>query len=80
MAYKLLLNGPGEGMMTLRSGYAARQPWAWCTIRKPVRCEVTATTIPKGARAWRPITNGRNRMHRISEEGMRRLAIDDQIR
>lgn len=45
----------------------------WALTNTPVRkskvCEVTGLSV-KGVRAFSPITNGNNRMHRISVAGM----------
>src|SRR3989304_2008379 len=37
------------------------------------RCLVTGTYIKSGDWAWRPITNGNNRMDRISDKGIEQL-------
>jgi hypothetical protein len=41
-------------------------------IRTPKKCEVLNIPV-KGKRAFSPITNGYNRMHRISQAGMQEL-------
>lgn len=79
MAYRIHSTGGALGFK-LSSFYAIGQPWVQCDVRKPHRCEITADTTPAGAVAWRPITNAANRMHRISEDGMRQLVIQYQTR
>ena len=46
------------------------QLWSKCTVRKSWTCVVSKELIKKGYVAFRPITNGYNRMHRISLTGM----------
>lgn len=40
---------------------------------RPKSCAVFETTIKPGTKAWHPITNGYNRMDRISNAGILRL-------
>lgn len=44
--------------------------WSRTKIRKCKNCEITDEKIDKGEYAWIPITNGYNRMHRISDAGI----------
>lgn len=39
--------------------------WSECRTRKWHACWLTASAIPKGERAYRPITNGQFRMERL---------------
>ncbi len=56
------------------------QLWAKCKTRKilgnsgrPKTCAVTGNVISKGEFVYRPMTNGYNRMDRISEQGIQIL-------
>ncbi len=51
------------------------QMWSLCTCRKEHKCVVTDDIISKGDICYRPTTNGNNRYHRISEDGMKELII-----
>lgn len=50
-----------------------RDLWTRQKLRKSVKCAVTSRAIETGGQAWSPVTNGNNRMDRISDEGMTRL-------
>jgi hypothetical protein len=62
----------GAGIAGLVSEYG-KQLWSTGKCRKDFVCQITGKNIPKGSVAYRPITNGYNRMHRISEDGMKKL-------
>lgn len=47
------------------SGYEKQNIWSKCVLRKPMTCRITGETMPKGTVAYRPTTNGLNRMHRM---------------
>ena len=67
-----------EGLVLLFHTAYGRQMWHTCTVRKRWECNVSGKYINSGEKAWRPITNGYNRMHRISNLGMARLSrVDD---
>ena len=62
-----------EQIHILTGRYGAQ---VWTRGRKrgaPVECEVTGETIESGTECYRPVSNGMNRMHRISKAGMERL-------
>jgi hypothetical protein len=40
-------------------------PWTLCKVRKATQCYVTGRPIACGDDAYRPITNGQNRMFRL---------------
>jgi hypothetical protein len=63
------------GIAILRHPEYGRQIWVPSRMRKPHTCAVTGEVIAKGSRAFRPITNGYNRMQRISEQGIEHLGI-----
>lgn len=50
-----------------------RDLWTRQKLRKPSKCVVTDKAIEKGAFAWSPVTNGYNRMDRMSDAGMERM-------
>lgn len=77
MSYKVHDASLPVGMMQVRSIYGV-QLWVECKLRRAARCEVNSHEIPAGKHAWRPVTNANNRMHRISEEGMRDLVSQHQ--
>ena len=56
-----------ESLVRLNHPRFGVQIWSRGTSRKPCDCEDCRTTIPKGSRSYRPITNGYNRMHRLCE-------------
>lgn len=66
--YKLvkILN---DDVVILSSKYGV-QVWSKITLRKDNICEVLGIPILQGSKAFRPSTNGYNRMHRISLIGM----------
>ena len=74
MSYTIHENCDAENLMRLRGRHGV-QLWSTCKARKVTRCEVTADPIKRGDTVWRPITNGYNRMQRISAEGMRHLVV-----
>jgi hypothetical protein len=54
------------------NGY--RDLWTRGRIRgRDKRCMVTGSVLKSGMQAWRPITNGNNRMDRISDAGIAQL-------
>ena len=53
-----------------------RQIWSKVKMKKVAKCIVTGKPLGPGSIAYRPITNGSNRMRRISEEGMKELEVD----
>ena len=58
-----------KNIVILNSEYGS-QMWSRITLRKDTICEETKLALSKGMKAFRPNTNGYNRMHRISEIGM----------
>ena len=62
-----------EGIVTLYcSGF--RDLWTRARIRgRERRCVVTGDALKSGDFAWRPITNGSNRMDRISDAWITQL-------
>lgn len=67
--YKLIERISDE-LIRLSSKYGD-QIFALVKIRKARKCVETGIEIAKGNYAYRPITNGYNRMHRISIVGMK---------
>ncbi len=59
-----------EGLVGLTHPKYGRQMWHRCKVRKYWDCEVSDRRIHPSDNAWRPVTNGQNRMHRISNYGM----------
>lgn len=47
--------------------------WTLVKLRTPKRCAITGKPLAAGQHAYSPITNGDNRMDRISEDGMKLL-------
>lgn len=39
--------------------------WDKCTLRKLTSCIYCGKSLPPKTAAWRPVTNGMNRMHRL---------------
>ena len=62
-----------EDTVILTSSEYGRQIWCKCILRKNNICELTNIKLIKGNKAYRPITNGYNRMHRISEIAMKSI-------
>ncbi len=58
-----------EETVVLSSKYGT-QIWDLVKLRKNKICEQTKIELPKGSKAFRPITNGYNRMDRISKVAM----------
>lgn len=56
-----------EGLCSIEHSRYGRQPWALVKVRKQHKCVITGEIIPKGAEAYRPITNAGNRYERISQ-------------
>lgn len=56
-----------EGLVGLRTD-AGKQLWTLVKIRKARECSVCRGKIDKGSEAFRPLTNGNNRYHRIHPE------------
>ena len=68
-----------ENIFVLNSEYGS-QIWTKITLRKDNICEQTKIKLIKGTRAYRPNTNGYNRMHRISEIAMNGIcALGDSL-
>ncbi len=63
----------GEGLVGLDHPEYGRQIWSRCKVRKIWDCKASEKRIRPGEGAWRPVTNGQNRMHRISNFGMNYL-------
>lgn len=63
----------GDGVVVLKSSECGEQVWTLCKPRKDHQCVVAEERIRKGDEAYRPITNGYNRMERISKVGMMML-------
>lgn len=40
--------------------------WSRCVLRTPRKCVITGEKMAKGSVAYRPITNGYDRMNRVS--------------
>ena len=47
--------------------------WSLCRLRKRHTCTLSRVVIEKGEKAFRPITNGYDRMNRISVLAMNNL-------
>lgn len=78
MTYRVIDTLPDcPDLLRLSSQYG-RQIWAQSTLRKATRCTITCVELPAGTMAWRPLSNARNRMERISEEAMRYLVTEYQ--
>ncbi len=58
------------GLYGLTCDLYTSQLWSDCKCRKDHRCVVTGDNIKKGTKCFRPVTNGYNRYHRISQKGM----------
>lgn len=57
-----------DGIFGVCTTKYAHQTWVKVKLRKPVRCALTGIALEPGDLAIRPITNGSNRMARISLE------------
>lgn len=55
---------PSEGLAVLWT-LAGQQLWTLVKTRKPRKCSVCRGEIAIGTGAFRPLTNGNNRYHRI---------------
>lgn len=60
----------------LESGVYGTQMWQKCRVRKSHKCSRLDKEIEKGSLAFRPFTNGYNRMCRISLIGMEIIKRD----
>ena len=69
MTNYFFINTINGEMVFLNSKYG-QQIWTLIKLRKDAICAEMNIKIPKGSMAYRPITNGYNRMERISELGM----------
>lgn len=70
MGYYKYVKAIGDGAIILKSAKHGEQVWTLCKLRKDNRCVVAEERILKGDEAYRPVTNGYNRMERISKVGM----------
>lgn len=59
-----------KDIVILNSSEYGSQIWQTCRLRKDNICEQTGINLKVGSKAFRPITNGYNRMYRISIEAM----------
>jgi hypothetical protein len=59
-------------LVGLSSQYG-EQLWAAITLRKNKDCFVCEIAMPRGGKAYRPITNGDNRMDRLCVSCVERL-------
>lgn len=50
--------------------------WTKGRARKTARCHLSGMGIAKGDEVWRPLTNGNERMRRISALAMNRRAVE----
>ena len=71
----------GDGLEILLSLLLRNKQDMWSLVktRKYHKCMVTGDKIEKGEKAYRPVTNGYNRMDRISETGMQQLKYEAGI-
>ena len=60
----------GPGLIGVDSEWG-RQVFTERTLRKPSQCASCGVELPKGARAYGPLDNGMNRMHRVHRECIR---------
>lgn len=64
MSYRLAHETPN--FVVLKSASYSSKIWVEVKVRKDHRCaQCGEDNIKKGDNAWRPITHGGNRMHRI---------------
>lgn len=63
------------GLYGLSCDLYRSQMWSICKCRKIHVCQITDEAIQNGDECFRPITNGYNRMERISAKGMKLLKI-----
>ncbi len=54
--------------------------WTLCSTKKEHVCKYTGDTIPKGEKAFRPLTNGYNRMDRLSIKAIRQLKLQQNFK
>jgi hypothetical protein len=40
--------------------------WSRCTVKNPFTCKISGKAFGSGVTAYRPMTNTKNRMHRIA--------------
>lgn len=66
------INTINDEMVVLNSKYG-QHIWTLIKLRKDTICVEMNIKIPKGSMAYRPITNGYNRMERISIIGMKSI-------
>lgn len=62
-----------KGLVGLSHPIFGNQLWHEVKLRKPKNCIITGANLKAGDMAFSPITNGNNRMHRISRVGIDRL-------
>lgn len=62
-----------DGLYLILHQLYGKQLWVSVQVRKQHKCEITDKAIEPKDRAYRPMTNGYNRMHRISQAGMELL-------
>ena len=53
-----------------------RTIWTVCRVRKAHKCWDCRADIPKGAKAFRPLTNGDRRMYRLCQPCLESIAVD----
>ncbi len=63
-----------ENLVGLYHPKHGRQAWCEVFLRKPATCVVTGVSLKPKEIAFRPVTNGYNRMERISKKGINVLA------
>lgn len=67
-----------EDLVGLDSREYGPQLWDRSKARKASDCKVTGRRIEKGQPSWRPVTNGYNRAHRVSDAGVLELEASQQ--
>jgi hypothetical protein len=51
--------------------------WSHCKVVKPFTCKISGKAFERGVTAYRPMTNTKNRMHRIAGSSILALLSGD---
>jgi hypothetical protein len=51
--------------------------WSRCTVKNPFTCKISGKAFGSGVTAYRPMTNTKNRMHRIAGSSILDLLSGD---
>ena len=71
MTYYEFVKRLDDNIVVMSSEQYGEQLWSKCKTRKSFTCKEYNIKLPAGTMAYRPQTNGYNRMERISEHAMK---------